>query len=61
MGLGDKVRNTAEDVAGKVKEHVGRATDDDELEAEGQAQQAKAALKQSAEHAKDAARDILDK
>jgi uncharacterized protein YjbJ (UPF0337 family) len=57
MGLEDKARNQAEDVGGKVKEGVGRATDDERLEAEGRTDQTKADLKQAGEKVKDAFRD----
>ncbi|MDQ1546241.1 MAG: hypothetical protein QOH69_1145 [Actinomycetota bacterium] len=56
MGTDDKARNTAKDVAGHVKEAAGKATDDPKLEAEGQADQAKAHLGQAAENVKDAFR-----
>lgn len=35
MGLDDKIDNASQDTAGKVKEGVGRATDNERLEAEG--------------------------
>jgi uncharacterized protein YjbJ (UPF0337 family) len=57
MGLDDKVRNEAEELGGKAKEGVGRATDDERLEAEGKGDQAKANLKQAGEKVKDAFRD----
>ena len=53
MGMDDKAGNNAEDLKGKVKEGVGRATDDRDLEAEGHADQAKGNLKQAAEKVKD--------
>jgi uncharacterized protein YjbJ (UPF0337 family) len=56
MGIADKARNSAEELAGKAKEAAGKATGDEELEAEGRAQQAKADLKQAGEHVKDAFR-----
>jgi uncharacterized protein YjbJ (UPF0337 family) len=56
MGTDDKARNTAKDVAGHVKEAAGKATDDPKLQAEGQADQAKAHLGQAAENVKDAFR-----
>jgi uncharacterized protein YjbJ (UPF0337 family) len=56
MGLGDKARNKAEEVKGKVKEEVGKATDDEELEAEGTAERVKGNVKQAAEKVKDAFR-----
>jgi len=54
MGLGDKISNAAEDAKGKIKEATGKATDDEKLEAEGQADQSKADLKQAGEKVKDA-------
>ena len=53
MATEDKIDNTAEDVAGKVKEGVGRATDDEQLEQEGKTDQAKASVKQAGEKIKD--------
>jgi len=58
MGIADKFENKAEEVKGKVKEHAGAATNDRSLEAEGNADQAKAGIKQAGEHVKDAAKDI---
>ncbi|MFL6269231.1 MAG: CsbD family protein [Actinomycetes bacterium] len=57
MATDDKLRNKGEDLKGKAKETVGRATDDEELEAAGQADQAKASLKQTGEKVKDAIKD----
>ncbi|MDO9378487.1 MAG: CsbD family protein [Nocardioidaceae bacterium] len=54
MGLGDKIKNTAEDLAGKAKEAVGDVTNNDELKAEGKADQAKSSTKQAGENVKDA-------
>ena len=54
MGTDDKARNVADDWKGKAKEAVGDLTDDRELEAEGKADQTKAALKQAGEKVKDA-------
>ena len=54
MGLDDKIKNSAEELKGKAKEVVGDATDNEELEAEGKADQAKADLKQAGEKTKDA-------
>ena len=58
MGIGDKFENKAEELKGKAKEHVGDATNNRDLEAEGQADQAKAGMKQAGEHVKDAAKDV---
>lgn len=54
MGIGDKIQNAAESAGGKLKETVGKATHNEELEAEGQADQAKASVKKAGEHVKDA-------
>ena len=54
MANEDKAAHKATEVKGKVKEGVGRATDDEELEAEGQADQAKGNLKQAGDKVKDA-------
>ncbi|MGW2091056.1 CsbD family protein [Promicromonospora sukumoe] len=54
MGLDDKLKNAAEDATGKAKEATGRATGNEELEAEGQADQTKAAFKKAGENVKDA-------
>ena len=53
MALSDKIQNAAQDVAGKAKEAVGKATDNDNLEAEGQADQGKASVKKVGEDVKD--------
>ncbi len=53
MGLDDKVKNKAQEVGGKGKEKVGEATDDKDLQAEGQADQTKGNLKDAAEKVKD--------
>lgn len=54
MGLDDKLKNAAQDAKGEVKEHVGGATGDDDMQAEGKADQAGADLKQAGENVKDA-------
>lgn len=54
MGLDDKIKNAAQDVAGKAKEAVGKSTDDERLEAEGRSDQTKADLKKAGENVKDA-------
>ncbi|HYY20096.1 MAG TPA: CsbD family protein [Streptosporangiaceae bacterium] len=53
MANEDKAAHKATEVKGKVKEGVGRATDDEELEAEGQADQANGNLKQAGDKVKD--------
>ncbi|MGH3701438.1 MAG: CsbD family protein [Pseudonocardiaceae bacterium] len=61
MGTGDKIENKADVLKGKAKEGVGHATDDPELEAEGQGDQAKGHVKQAGEKVKDAVKDVFDK
>jgi uncharacterized protein YjbJ (UPF0337 family) len=56
MGLDDKISNAAEKLGGKGKEAAGEATGDENLRAEGQADQAKGDLKQAGEKVKDAFR-----
>lgn len=53
MGLDDKLKNTAEEKIGEVKEATGKATDNEDLEAEGKGDQAKGAIKQAGEKVKD--------
>jgi uncharacterized protein YjbJ (UPF0337 family) len=57
MGIGDKAEHKAEDLAGKVKEGLGDATDNRDLEAEGQAEQSKADMKQAGDNVVDALRE----
>ena len=53
MGDDDKIDNKSEELTGKVKEGVGKATDDNSLEAEGKADQSSSKLKQAGENIKD--------
>lgn len=57
MGLGDKIKNAAEDAKGKVKEATGSATNNESLEAEGKADQSAASAKKAGENVKDVFRD----
>jgi uncharacterized protein YjbJ (UPF0337 family) len=57
MGLGDKISNKTDELAGKAKAGAGDALDDPELEAEGKADQSAANMKQAGENIKDALRD----
>lgn len=61
MSLGDRINNKAEDLGGKAKEATGRATGDEQLEAEGRGDQAKAGLKDAVEDVKDAVGGAVDK
>ena len=56
MGTDDKLENMADEKIGEAKEAMGKATDDDDLEAEGKLDQTKADLKQAGEKVKDAFR-----
>ncbi|NUR97683.1 MAG: CsbD family protein [Kribbellaceae bacterium] len=57
MDTGKKMKNAAEAAKGKVKEATGDATDNRDLQAEGQAEKSKADLKQAGEKVKDAFKD----
>ncbi len=60
MSYTDKAKNQAEEAKGKVKEWVGDKTDNEDLQAEGVADQTKAHAKQAGEHVKDAAHDVAE-
>ncbi len=53
MSATDKIGNKAEELKGQAKEHVGGATGDQDLQAEGQNDQAKGNVKQAGEKVKD--------
>jgi uncharacterized protein YjbJ (UPF0337 family) len=54
MATEDKAANKATEVKGDIKEGLGKATGDREMEAEGRGDQAKGNLKQAGEKVKDA-------
>ena len=54
MGADDKVKNAAQDMGGKLKEGLGKATGDDRQIAEGKADQTSASVKKAGENIKDA-------
>ncbi|MEU6155007.1 CsbD family protein [Actinosynnema sp. NPDC047251] len=54
MGADDKLEGKADELKGKVKQGVGDATDDPQLETEGKVDETKGDLKQAAEKVKDA-------
>lgn len=56
MSTENKAANKVTEVKGKVKKMAGRATDDPDLEAEGQVDETKGNLKQAGEKVKDAFR-----
>jgi uncharacterized protein YjbJ (UPF0337 family) len=60
MGTKDRMENAAEDLGGKAKEAYGKLTDDEEMIAEGKADQTKADLKKAGENVKDATEDVKD-
>ena len=53
MSAQDKLNNKVEELKGEGKEHVGAATGNEDLQAEGQADQAEGGLKQAGEKVKD--------
>ncbi|MFB9378489.1 CsbD family protein [Kineococcus gynurae] len=53
MSAADKIKNAAQDVAGKVKEAAGSASNNERLEAEGRNDQAAASAKKAGENVKD--------
>ena len=60
MGNVDKIKNKAEELKGQGKEAVGRATGNERLEAEGNADQSSAKAKQAGENVKDTAHDVKE-
>jgi len=60
MGTEDRMQNAAEDLKGKAKEGFGAATDNEQMEAEGKMDQAKAGVKDKVEDAKDWVGDKVD-
>jgi uncharacterized protein YjbJ (UPF0337 family) len=54
MSALDKAKNKAQEVTGQAKEKAGQVTGDEDLAAEGQADQAKGNLKDAGEKIKDA-------
>ena len=53
MGLKDKAENKVEDLKGQGKESAGRATGNEQLEAEGKGDQASSKVKDAAGDLKD--------
>jgi uncharacterized protein YjbJ (UPF0337 family) len=60
MSFTDKAKNKAEELKGTTKEHIGDATDNESMQAEGARERAAAKAKQAGEHVKDAGRDVRD-
>jgi len=61
MSLSDKIGNKAGELGGKAKEAVGNATENDDLRAEGKADQLEAGVKGIVEDAKDAVDGVVGK
>lgn len=61
MGIADKFSNKAEELGGRAKEAAGAATGNDDMKAEGQADQASSAVKDGVEKVKDKANEIAGK
>jgi uncharacterized protein YjbJ (UPF0337 family) len=57
MTMGDRIKHAGQEAAGKVKEGAGKATGDQQMEAEGKGDQAAADVKQTGDKAKDALHD----
>lgn len=60
MSTEDRMKNKAQDLAGRGKEAAGAATDDDSLKAEGKADQKKAGFKDKVEDLKDKVNKKVD-
>ncbi len=60
MGLDDKIKNAAKDVEGKVQEAAGKATDNKEAQAKGEAKQAEASARKAGENVKDGVKKAID-
>jgi uncharacterized protein YjbJ (UPF0337 family) len=60
VGTRDKASNKAQDLKGKVKERVGSATGNEDLEMKGKTDQTKAAFKNVGEKVKDAGSSLKD-
>ena len=50
MSALDKTKNTAQDLTGKAQEAAGKVTDNEELHAQGKADQTKAEVKEAGEN-----------
>ena len=56
----DQVKGRTKEVTGEIKEHVGRALGDSELETRGQAQEQQGKLQKDLGDAKEATKDKLE-
>jgi uncharacterized protein YjbJ (UPF0337 family) len=57
MGSLDKASNTAQEAKGKVKETVGKVSDNERLESEGKSDRSAADIKEAGEKVKDVFKD----
>ncbi|MDF1487280.1 CsbD family protein [Tessaracoccus caeni] len=60
MALGDELKAKAEQAVGEVKEGVGDAVGDDQLKAEGKADQISGAIKEKLQGAADKVKDAAE-
>jgi len=60
MGLADKAKDKAEELAGKAKATMGDKTDNPDLETEGRMQEANADVNQAGENVRDSGDDVTD-
>ncbi|GAA1257271.1 CsbD family protein [Sphaerisporangium rubeum] len=58
MGADDKISNKAEQLKGKAKKGIGEATGDEDLRAEGRADESSGRMKEAGERVKDAAKNV---
>ena len=60
MGLDDRAKATAKDIAGKAQEAIGKATDNKEAQAKGKAKQVEADATHTKEDVKDNIKRAVD-
>lgn len=60
MDIEDKVKNKADQASGSMKEAVGKLTDNEQMQAEGHMQHAKATLAEDAEKLKDSVKHAAE-
>lgn len=61
MGLGDTIKNKAEELAGDAKEAIGKLTGNEKLEAEGKVDQASGNVKEFGNKATEKTDDLSNK
>jgi uncharacterized protein YjbJ (UPF0337 family) len=57
----DKIKGTAKEVAGKVKQGVGDATDNSRMKGEGRGQEAEGKLQKNVGKGKEAVKNTIDR